>query len=210
MQIGSTVEPVSQNTLKNNLHQLQCTDDDNRSYRNVCNMSLILFSLAVIFILRLLSNSAFRVPMFMRIVTCDETCKRAMTSAVATSISWSASNLSEQQTKWGLSALIFNSLNSNAIRAVLTWSWFHSRYCVVSQWTTVTMPCWIVTHWSYCASWFASLSLNSWLPPIRWQNPVSRAPSPFLCPILSKHWFVSTARIWNRQWATVEYSWKFY
>jgi len=28
---------------------LQCTDDDNRSYRNVCNMSLISFSLAVIF-----------------------------------------------------------------------------------------------------------------------------------------------------------------
>ena len=31
---------------------LQCTDDDNRSYRNVCNMSLISFSLAVIFIVR--------------------------------------------------------------------------------------------------------------------------------------------------------------
>jgi len=30
---------------------LQCTDDDNRSYRNVCNMSLISFSLAVIFII---------------------------------------------------------------------------------------------------------------------------------------------------------------
>ena len=29
---------------------LQCTDDDNRSYRNVCNMSFVSFSLAVIFI----------------------------------------------------------------------------------------------------------------------------------------------------------------
>jgi len=41
---------------------LQCTGDDNRSYRNVCNMSLISFSLAVIFIIRLFSTSAFRVP----------------------------------------------------------------------------------------------------------------------------------------------------
>jgi len=40
----------------------QCTDDDNRSYRNVCNMSLITFSLAAIFIIRLFSTSAFRVP----------------------------------------------------------------------------------------------------------------------------------------------------
>jgi len=30
---------------------LQCTDDDNRSYRNVCNMSFVSFSLAVIFII---------------------------------------------------------------------------------------------------------------------------------------------------------------
>jgi len=28
-------------------NDLQCTDDDNRSYRNVCSMSLISFSLAV-------------------------------------------------------------------------------------------------------------------------------------------------------------------
>ena len=28
-------------------NDLQCTDDDNRSYRNVCNMSLISFSLSV-------------------------------------------------------------------------------------------------------------------------------------------------------------------
>jgi len=41
---------------------LQCTDDDNRSYWNVCNMSFISFSLAVIFIIRLFSTSAFRVP----------------------------------------------------------------------------------------------------------------------------------------------------
>jgi len=32
--------------------QLLCTDDDNRSYRNVCNMSFVSFSLAVIFITR--------------------------------------------------------------------------------------------------------------------------------------------------------------
>ena len=30
---------------------LQCTDDDNRSYRNVCNMSFVSFSLAAIFII---------------------------------------------------------------------------------------------------------------------------------------------------------------
>jgi len=34
------------------LFNLQCTDDDNRSYWNICNMSLISFSLAVIFIIR--------------------------------------------------------------------------------------------------------------------------------------------------------------
>ena len=34
------------------LLNLQCTDDDTRSYRNVCNMSLISFSLAVMFIIR--------------------------------------------------------------------------------------------------------------------------------------------------------------
>jgi len=28
---------------------LLCTDDDNRSYRNVCNMSFVSFALAVIF-----------------------------------------------------------------------------------------------------------------------------------------------------------------
>jgi len=38
---------------------LQCTDDGNKSYRNICNMSLISFSLVVIFIIRLLSTSAF-------------------------------------------------------------------------------------------------------------------------------------------------------
>jgi len=43
-------------------YYLQCTDDDNRSYRNVCNMSFVSFSLAVIFIIRLFSTSAFRVP----------------------------------------------------------------------------------------------------------------------------------------------------
>ena len=32
---------------------LQCTDNDNKSYRNVCNLSFVLFSLAVIFIIRL-------------------------------------------------------------------------------------------------------------------------------------------------------------
>jgi len=32
---------------------LICTDDDNRSYRNVCNMSFVSFALAVIFIVRL-------------------------------------------------------------------------------------------------------------------------------------------------------------
>jgi len=40
----------------------QCTDDDNRSYRNVCNMSFVSFSLAVIFIIRLFSTSTFHVP----------------------------------------------------------------------------------------------------------------------------------------------------
>jgi len=42
--------------------QFACTDDDNRGYRNVCNMSFVSFSLAVIFLLRLFSSSAFRVP----------------------------------------------------------------------------------------------------------------------------------------------------
>ena len=41
---------------------LQCTDDDNRSYRNVCYMSFVSIALAVIFIIRLFSTSVFRVP----------------------------------------------------------------------------------------------------------------------------------------------------
>jgi len=40
---------------------LLCTADDNRSYRNVCNMSFVSFTLAVIFIIRLFSTSAVRV-----------------------------------------------------------------------------------------------------------------------------------------------------
>ena len=40
---------------------LLCTDDDNRSYRNVCSMPFLSFALAVIFIIRLFSTSAFRV-----------------------------------------------------------------------------------------------------------------------------------------------------
>jgi len=44
------------------INNLQCTDEDNRSYRNICNMSFISFSLAVIFIIRLFSTSDFRVP----------------------------------------------------------------------------------------------------------------------------------------------------
>jgi len=43
-------------------NNLQCTDDDNRSYRNVCNMSFVSFLLAVIFIIRLFSTFAFRAP----------------------------------------------------------------------------------------------------------------------------------------------------
>jgi len=43
---------------------LLCTDGDNRSYRNACNMSFVSFSLAVIFIVKLFSTSAFRVPTF--------------------------------------------------------------------------------------------------------------------------------------------------
>ena len=37
--------------------------NDNRSYRNVCNMSFVSFSLAVIFIIRLFRTSAFCVSM---------------------------------------------------------------------------------------------------------------------------------------------------
>jgi len=44
---------------------LQCTDDENRSYRNVCNMSFVSYSLAVIFIIRLFSTSALHVPKFL-------------------------------------------------------------------------------------------------------------------------------------------------
>jgi len=40
---------------------LQCAGDDNRSHRNVCNMSLISFSLAVIFIIIMLLYSKYGV-----------------------------------------------------------------------------------------------------------------------------------------------------
>ena len=46
-------------------HLQSCTDDGRRSYRNVCKMSFISFSLAVIFIIRLFSTSVFRIPEFM-------------------------------------------------------------------------------------------------------------------------------------------------
>ena len=39
-----------------------CTEDDNSCYRNVCKMSVVSFALAVVFIIRLFSTSAFRVP----------------------------------------------------------------------------------------------------------------------------------------------------
>ena len=41
-----------------------CTEDDNSCYRNVCKMSVVSFALAVVFIIRLFSTSAFRVPNF--------------------------------------------------------------------------------------------------------------------------------------------------
>ena len=41
---------------------LLCTEDDNSCYRNVCKMSVASFALAVVFIIRLFSTSAFRVP----------------------------------------------------------------------------------------------------------------------------------------------------
>jgi len=55
--------------MTNNLQQdhcsfavlLPCTDDDNRRYRNVCNMSFVSFAFATIFIIRLFSTSTFRV-----------------------------------------------------------------------------------------------------------------------------------------------------
>jgi len=37
---------------------------NNSSYRNVCKMSVVLFALAVIFIITLFSTSVFRVPKF--------------------------------------------------------------------------------------------------------------------------------------------------
>ena len=43
---------------------LLCTEDDNSCYRNVCKMSVVSFALAVVFIIRLFSTSAFRVPYF--------------------------------------------------------------------------------------------------------------------------------------------------
>jgi len=48
-------------TCVNATPDLQCTDD-NRSYRNICNMPFSSFCLAVIFIGRLFNTSVFRVP----------------------------------------------------------------------------------------------------------------------------------------------------
>ena len=44
---------------------LLCTEDDNSCYRNGCKMSVVSFALAVVFIIRLFSTSAFRVPKFL-------------------------------------------------------------------------------------------------------------------------------------------------
>jgi len=41
---------------------VECTEDDNGCYRNVCKMSVVSFALAVVFIIRLFSTSVFRVP----------------------------------------------------------------------------------------------------------------------------------------------------
>ena len=48
---------------------LLCTEDDNSCYRNVCKMSVVSFALAVVFIIRLFSTSAFRVRMIMQYAT---------------------------------------------------------------------------------------------------------------------------------------------
>ena len=66
------VETISLIFSQSNHRYLQCTDDDNRSYRSVCNMSFVSFSLAVIFIIRLFSTSAFRVPNLEMILNPDE------------------------------------------------------------------------------------------------------------------------------------------
>ena len=47
---------------------LLCTEDDNSCYRNVCKMSVVSFALAVVFIIRLFSTSAFRVPKWTKIM----------------------------------------------------------------------------------------------------------------------------------------------
>jgi len=47
---------------------LLCTEDDNSCYRNVCKMSVVSFALAVVFIIRLFSTSAFRVPTMRSII----------------------------------------------------------------------------------------------------------------------------------------------
>ena len=49
---------VQQEPAAWSLHfNLQCTDDDNRSYRNVCNMSFVSFSLAVNSLLSYLAHN---------------------------------------------------------------------------------------------------------------------------------------------------------
>ena len=66
-----TIQLTSCKRFDNNCYHLQCiaiaillcTEDDNSCYRNVCKMSVVSFALAVVFIIRLFSTSAFRVPM---------------------------------------------------------------------------------------------------------------------------------------------------
>ena len=53
-----------QSQTRNSFKLLLCTEDDNSYYRNVCKMSVVSFALAVVFIIRLFSTSAFRVPKF--------------------------------------------------------------------------------------------------------------------------------------------------
>ena len=55
-------QDMAKEFVMSNDANLQSTVDVNRSYQNICNMSLVSFSLAVIFIIRLFITFAFGVP----------------------------------------------------------------------------------------------------------------------------------------------------
>jgi len=88
----------------------QCTDDDNRSYRNVCNMSFVSFSLAVIFIIMTLivwNRIAFFSGVIQSLVKRAWIAKQCTFERLQQTINWNFGNVSVRDKKQVFFVLAF-------------------------------------------------------------------------------------------------------